>query len=103
MTNDPEDQILAMEDDQIITAAAYFVAYNSVVGTGKVLTNSDIIAELKKYDNYDDTRLHRLIHENEEKIHEMVGTIFNATIPGAHDDTENRYLKFSRDLWSCWG
>lgn len=77
----PEDQIVAMEDQQIITAAAYFVAYNSVVGNGKILTNREIANELKKYDNYDDVRLYRLIKDNERKIDEMVGVIFTATIP----------------------
>jgi hypothetical protein len=81
MATNPEDQILAMEDEQIITAAAYFVAYNAVVGKGKVLIPSDIVDELKKYDNYDDTRLYRLIRDNKWKIDEMVGVIFSATIP----------------------
>jgi hypothetical protein len=81
MASNPEDQILAMEDDQIITAAAYFVAYNAVVGKGKTLTNREIADELKKYDNYDDTRLYQLIRENESRIAEMVGTIYDVTIP----------------------
>jgi hypothetical protein len=78
---DPEEQIQAMEDQQIITAAAYFVAYNGVVGNGKILTVRDIVDELKKYDNYDDTRLYHLVKANECKIDEMVGIIFSATIP----------------------
>lgn len=77
----PETQIQVMEDQQIITAAAYFIAYSSVVSKGKILTNREIVDELKKYDNYDDTRLYRLIKDNENKIDEMVGVIFSATIP----------------------
>lgn len=81
MANNPEDQINAMEDQQIITAAAYFVAYRSIVGVGKIMTARDIADELKKYDNYDDTRLYRLIKDNEQVIDTMVGLIFNVTIP----------------------
>jgi hypothetical protein len=81
MASTPEDQILAMEDDQIVTAAAYFVAYNSVVGKGRDLTTQEIVDELKKYDNYDDTRLYRLVKEYAQVIDDMVGVIFDATIP----------------------
>lgn len=81
MSENPEVQIQVMEDQQIIVAAAYFVAYNSVVGTGKILTTREIVDELKKYDNYDDIRLYRLVKKNERLIDEMVGAIFNATIP----------------------
>jgi hypothetical protein len=77
---DPEVQIQVMEDQQIITAAVYFVAYNSVVGNGKILTSRDIVTELKKYDNYDDTRLYRLIEDNEQVIGNLVQQVYDATI-----------------------
>ena len=81
MKTNPEEQVQVMEDQQIITAAAYFIAYRSIVGVGKIITVRNIVDELKKYDNYDDLRLYRLIKDNEHKIDEMVGVIFNATIP----------------------
>ena len=76
----PEVQVQVMEDEQILVAAAYFVAYNSVVGNGKILTTRGIVDELGKYDNYDDSRLYCLIRDHEQYIDNLVQQVYNATI-----------------------
>ena len=68
----------ALEEEQVLTAAACFIAYRQILG--RSTTMQEVTAEMLKYDNYDSTRIYRIVHETEQHIDDNVQTIFEALI-----------------------
>jgi hypothetical protein len=68
-----------VEDDQIITAAAYLTAFRAVINA-RELTSQQLCDELAAYGENRE-RIARIVNEYEKQIHDMVGVIYDATIP----------------------